>query len=97
VDRAKEVLGTLETGHRVLPGGPPASPDPDQPTLFDVTPPPASGGAAGPPRSRTTDSRSPAPDPVREHLRSLDPDRMTPLEALNELARLRHQADDPDR
>lgn len=75
VQRAKEVLGTLETGHRMVPGAPPPAPDPAQPSLFDATP-----------------AAPPAPDPVAARLRSLDPDRMTPLEALQELARLRRDA-----
>jgi DNA mismatch repair protein MutS len=87
VQRAKAVLGTLETGHRMVPGQPPRDPDPTQPSLFDSTPSaaaPASreGGAAGTPRSAST-------DPFRERLRDLDPNTMTPLEALQELARLK--------
>jgi DNA mismatch repair protein MutS len=78
VDRAREVLGTLETGHRMVPGAPPAHPDPLQPTLFDTAP------AAPPP---------PPSDPIGDRLRALDPDRMTPLDALTELARLRREAD----
>ena len=85
VTRAKGVLGTLETGHRMVPGEPPRDPDPAQPTLFDWSPPPAKGGAAGPPRS-------PPPDPVSERLRNLDPNTMTPLEALQELAKLKGEA-----
>jgi DNA mismatch repair protein MutS len=85
VSRAKEVLGTLETGHRMVPGAPPKDPDPLQPTLFDSAPPPAAGGAGGPPRQ-------PKPDPVSERLRSLDPNTMTPMEALQELARLKGEA-----
>lgn len=73
VGRAREVLQSLESEHRMVPGEPPGSPDPHQPTLFD------SIRAAAPSR----------PDPVTERLRSLDPDRMTPLEALQELARIR--------
>ncbi len=82
VDRAREVLGTLETGHRMVPGPPPGEPDPAQPTLFDLTPPPPPGRAPGPPRPAQL-------DPLHEHLKTLDTDRMTPLEALQELARLR--------
>ncbi len=102
VDRAKDVLGTLETGHRVVPGAPPADPDPAQPTLFDFTPPRREATAAarpeqgegGPPRSNTPDPRPPTPDPLQQRLKSLDPDRMTPIEALAELARLRKEAED---
>ena len=35
LQRAREVLGTLETGHRVVAGAAPADPDPQQPSLFD--------------------------------------------------------------
>ena len=73
VERAREVLQSLESEHRMVPGEPPVSPDPHQPTLFDGPHPAA----------------SPRPDPVSERIRSLDPDRMTPLEALQELARIR--------
>ena len=79
VTRAKGVLATLETGHRMVPGKPPRDPDPAQPSLFD----PAAPAVPEPPR----------PDPLGERLRALDPDRMTPLEALQELARLRSEAD----
>jgi DNA mismatch repair protein MutS len=84
VSRAKEVLGTLETEHRMVPGAPPKDPDPLQPTLFDSAPHPGKGVA--------TESRHPKPDPVSERLRSLDPNSMTPLEALQELARLKGEA-----
>ncbi|MCA9764530.1 MAG: hypothetical protein KC544_15525, partial [Gemmatimonadetes bacterium] len=67
------------TGHRMVPGKPPRDPDPAQPSLFD----PAAPAAPEPPR----------PNPLGERLRALDPDRMTPLEALQELARLRSEAD----
>ncbi len=63
VGRAREVLGTLETGHRMVPGEPPREPDPAQPSLFDSM--------------------------LADQLRALDVDRMTPLDALNELAKLR--------
>jgi DNA mismatch repair protein MutS len=79
VDRAKAVLATLETGHRMVPGAPPGDPDPAQPTLFDEV---------GRRPREATESRA---DPMREALRALDPDRMTPLEALTELARLREE------
>src|SRR5690606_22248152 len=35
VGRAREVLQSLESEHRMVPGEPPGSPDPHQPTLFD--------------------------------------------------------------
>ncbi len=80
VERAREVLGTLETGHRMVPGRPPQDPDPSQPSLWDPAPAPGS-------------PRPAAPDPVSERLKALDPDRMTPIEALQELARLREGLD----
>jgi DNA mismatch repair protein MutS len=82
VTRAREVQQGLETGHRMVPGDPPRDPDPDQPTLFDA------------PVERQTDTASTAarPDPLAERLRQIDPDRMTPLEALQELARLKNGA-----
>jgi DNA mismatch repair protein MutS len=40
VDRAREVLATLEGEHRVLPGAPPAAPDPGQLVLFAPAQPP---------------------------------------------------------
>jgi DNA mismatch repair protein MutS len=40
VERAKEVLATLETEHRVVPGAPPKAPDPGQLALFAPPPPP---------------------------------------------------------
>jgi hypothetical protein len=40
------------------------------------------GGAAGPPRDA-------AHDPLRQRIKELDPNAMTPLEALQELARLK--------
>jgi hypothetical protein len=66
----------------MVPGDPPRDPDPDQPTLFDA------------PVERQTDTASTAarPDPLAERLRQIDPDRMTPLEALQELARLKNGA-----
>jgi DNA mismatch repair protein MutS len=78
VTRAKGVLGTLETGHRMVPGQPPRDPDPDQPSLFDRTPPSGQGAP-----------RVASPDPLRERIKELDPNSMTPLEALQELARLK--------
>lgn len=85
VGRAKEVLVKLETGHRMVPGAPPREPDPLQPTLFDPAPLTTAGGAAGPPRSAPIDA-------LTDRLRSLDPNQMTPLEALQELARLKGEA-----
>jgi DNA mismatch repair protein MutS len=87
VTRAEEVLGTLETGHRVVPGEPPARPDPEQPNLFDAT------GAGAP---RRPDPRVRKGAEIADRLKRLDPDRMTPIDALAELARLRDQARSDD-
>ncbi|HET9133641.1 MAG TPA: DNA mismatch repair protein MutS [Gemmatimonadales bacterium] len=75
VGRAKDVLGTLETGHRMVPGAPPVGQDPAQPSLFDLAPAPV----------------PPPVDPILERLRELDLNRMTPLEALQELAKLKNE------
>ncbi len=80
VDRARTVQRGLETGHRMVPGDPPTNPDPAQPSLFDPQ-----HAAAPAPRSGS--------DAVAERLKALDPDRMTPLEALQELNRLRNEMD----
>lgn len=82
VARANEVLGTLETGHRVVPGDPPARPDPEQPNLFD--------SPSSPPRR--PDPRERKGVEIADRLKRLDPDRMTPIDALAELARLREEA-----
>jgi DNA mismatch repair protein MutS len=80
VSRAREVLGTLETGHRVVPGTPPADPDPAQPSLFD---------SLQAPRELTQSEQRAIT--LSLHLRGLDPDRMTPIQALQELARIRDE------
>jgi DNA mismatch repair protein MutS len=77
VERAREVLLTLEADHRVVPGDPPGEFDPLQPTLFD---------------SPAVAPAKPKRDPISERLRALDPDRMTPLDALTELTQLRRAA-----
>ncbi len=91
VHRAKEVLGTLETGHRVVPGDAPADADPAQPSLFD---------APGRPEHREGHGSSPRskPSPEQEkaaalsaHLKQLDTNQMTPIQALQELARIRDE------
>ncbi|MEO8480473.1 MAG: DNA mismatch repair protein MutS, partial [Gemmatimonadota bacterium] len=79
VNRAKGVLATLETGHRMVPGMAPADPDALQPSLFGDSPPPAGTPPA------------PVRDELTEALRALDPNRMTPIEALQALARLREE------
>ncbi len=105
VDRARAVLGTLETGHRMVPGEPPRNPDPAQPSLFDLlhagvrSSPPNSAGDTTTPNDRGEPDdlqRIAPPTPeqrqataLAERIRGLDPNRMTPLEALNELARLK--------
>ena len=91
VHRAKEVLGTLETGHRVVPGEAPADADPAQPSLFDaLSRPERSEGPASRPAA------GPSPEQQRAtalsaHLKQLDTDQMTPIQALQELARIRDE------
>ncbi len=94
VTRAREVLGTLETGHRVVAGEAPPDPDPEQPSLFDRA-------ARGGDRSIATGGkRHPRSEPsdgaLAERLKRLDPDHLTPLQALQELAKIRGELD-PDR
>ncbi len=84
VDRAKEVLSTLETGHRVVPGEPPKAPDPTQPSLFD----PGPERGVGPSSEQRRDAAMAA------QLRALDPNALTPIQALQELARLRDALED---
>ena len=76
VARAKELLVTLEGEHRVAPGPPPLR-DPTQADLFK--------NAIGYQLSAISDS-------VRDDLRALDLDALTPLEALNRLAELKKKA-----
>jgi len=76
IARAKEVLAALERD-----GATPAAPSSAQLSLLD---PRAPGAAAAP-------AQPPAPHPLVRELAALDPDRMTPLEALTTLARLREQ------
>jgi DNA mismatch repair protein MutS len=80
VARARELLVTLEAEHRVAPGAPPVV-DPAQADLFAARPPAADPRAAG-------------PDPLREDLKSMNVDALTPLEALNRLAALKRKAED---
>ncbi len=77
IGRARKVLGALEGGEAVagLPARASLGVDPAQLSLFSASP-------AGP-------GASPEEAEVLELLRSLDPDRMTPLEALTALADLR--------
>ena len=76
VARAKELLVTLEGEHRVAPGLPPVK-DPSQADLFN--------GAIGHQPSAIGES-------VRDDLRAMDVDSLTPLEALNRLAELKRKA-----
>ncbi|MGH7582665.1 MAG: DNA mismatch repair protein MutS [Gemmatimonadales bacterium] len=84
VHRAQNVLGTLETGHRVVPGSPPANPDPAQPSLFDAR---AESDATRSERERRAIM-------LAMHLRGLDPNTMTPIQALQELARIRDELEE---
>jgi DNA mismatch repair protein MutS len=92
VQRAREVLGTLETGHRVVPGVGAVDPDPAQPSLFDSAA--AVTGSAGNGKSRALPDlteREKRAIALSLHLRGLDPDTMTPIQALQELARIRDE------
>ncbi len=92
--RAREVLGTLETGHRVIPGEPPTDPDPAQPSLFDSRP----EHDPAPARARRDLSESEQKAVTLSiHLRGLDPDTMTPIQALQELARIRDELEAGER
>ncbi len=91
VARAREVLGTLETGHRVVPGEAPRDPDPEQPSLFDR---PARGGdQPGEPSGKRAPSRESSDGALAERLKQLDPDQLTPMQALQELAKIREELD----
>ena len=90
--RAREVLGTLETGHRVVPGDPPLDPDPTQPSLFDRHP-----GQAAPQRVEGLSDAEKRAVTLSLHLRGLDPNTMTPIQALQELARIRDELESADR
>jgi DNA mismatch repair protein MutS len=79
VARAKALLLTLEGEHRVAPGAPPQRSDPGQLDLL--------GGAPSPQPTAHSDA-------VRDELRSLDLDSLTPIEALNRLAQLKKKAGD---
>jgi DNA mismatch repair protein MutS len=81
VARAKELLVTLEGEHRVAPGSTPVR-DPSQADLF------------GGPQATGLGPRGPHADTVRDELRAIDLDSLTPIEALNRLAQLKKKADD---
>ncbi|MES1259690.1 MAG: DNA mismatch repair protein MutS, partial [Gemmatimonadota bacterium] len=85
--RAREVLGTLETGHRVVPGDGPVDGDPTQPSLFDPHP----ERSEGPPRPSELSESDRRAITLSMHLRGLDPNSMTPIQALQELARIRDE------
>jgi DNA mismatch repair protein MutS len=92
VDRAREVLATLEGDHRMVAGAPPGDADPSQPSLFD-------GASDSSPRSRDPRPRDLSPSDQRAitlalRLRGLDPNTMTPIQALQELARIRDELED---
>jgi hypothetical protein len=75
----------------VVPGEAPAETDPSQPSLFDLPPHPERSEG---PRSRPV--AKPSPEQVRAaalsaHLKQLDTDQMTPIQALQELARIRDE------
>lgn len=70
VERARQILALLESGHHVVGLELPATPDPHQIPLFE------------------------AEHPVLRALRELDPDELTPIEALNRLADLKRRAED---
>ena len=95
VSRAREVLGTLETGHRVVPGDAPADADPAQPSLFD-----GQGGhlerAAQRRVGRELSEAEKRAVTLSLHLRGLDPNTMTPIQALQELARIRDELESAD-
>jgi len=88
VERAREVLLTLEGEHRMVPGEAP-TPDEGQLALFGERPARS--------RTRSTDTVAKPPvapaDPLRLALAALDLDQLTPLEALNRLAELKRKAD----
>ncbi|HEY3935385.1 MAG TPA: DNA mismatch repair protein MutS [Gemmatimonadales bacterium] len=93
VERARDVLATLEGDHRVVSGLPPGPADPAQPSLFD-------GPADSEPARREIRPRDLSPSDQRAitlalRLRGLDPNSMTPIEALQELARIRDELEDP--
>jgi DNA mismatch repair protein MutS len=95
--RAREVLGTLETGHRVVPGASPTDPDPAQPSLFDGRPERAERDPAPPHGRRDLSDSEQKAVTLSHHLRGLDPDTMTPIQALQELARIRDELEAGER
>jgi DNA mismatch repair protein MutS len=94
--RAREVLGTLATGHRMVDGAPPADPDPAQPSLFDSLPGRPARPAAPPVPPRKLSASEQRAVTLSLHLRGLDPNSMTPIQALQELARIRDALEAPE-
>jgi DNA mismatch repair protein MutS len=88
VQRARDVLGTLETGHRVVPGAAPPPADPSQASLFD---PERAAERRVEGRSADLTESDKRAVALSLHLRGLDPDTMTPIQALQELARIRDE------
>jgi DNA mismatch repair protein MutS len=86
VGRSKEVLRTLEGEHRMVPGEPPVT---DQGQLGFFTETPATRAKA---RAPARPSPPPAADSVRAELLALDPERLTPIEALVRLTELQAKA-----
>ncbi|HVV93736.1 MAG TPA: DNA mismatch repair protein MutS [Hyphomicrobiales bacterium] len=76
VERAKAILAELESGERAMPGG-------RGPGLAEL---PLFAAALAPPPGVVT---APAPDPLREALAAVDPDALTPRQALDALYRLK--------
>lgn len=92
VSRARTILGTLEAEHRVVQGESPEPVDPAQVSLFDLIP-----TGSGQNRQARADSHPASPAfsdaalALAERLRQLDVDRITPLEALQEITRMRQE------
>ena len=91
VQRARDVLGTLETGHRVVPGAQPSEADPSQPSLFDPERAAERSGEGPRPGSADLTESDKRAVALSVHLRGLNPDTMTPIQALQELARIRDE------
>jgi DNA mismatch repair protein MutS len=92
IHRARDILHHLESQHLVIEGAP-------DPVPGDGLPLPALAPARGPrpaPPAYQMPLFTPEPDPVlarlREHLERLDPNRLTPIEALLALAELKRLA-----
>ena len=82
--RARVLLRQLEGGHQMAPAGKRRAPT-EQFALFEATPVPVYSGAPDEPAAAPTPA---PPNPVVERLLALDPNTMTPLQALETLARL---------